>query len=151
MKVFARMVDGPVVAGMLVQARETLGVPGSWHETGARVCFEGVVRRGETDPEQGRSRELEALDYEAYEPMAQQGLAELTRSVGARHGLHAILALHSRGRVGVGEVSFLLEVHAAHRAPAIAALSEFIDTLKRDLPIWKRPVWSGESVEQQLR
>lgn len=141
MRVVARMVEGPVTAEMHAQARVACGVDAA--ETGARVSFEGVVRRGENDPQRGVSRDLEALDYEAYEPMAAQGLAELAGAIGARHGLQSIVALHSRGRVRVGEVSFLLEVHAAHRAPALAAMTEFIDALKRDVPIWKKPVWAA--------
>lgn len=144
MTIVARMVDGPVTAEMHAQARAAGGLDGALAETGARVRFEGVVRRGEADPQQDRVRPLEALDYEAYEPMAEQGLTELARAVGARHALQGVVALHSRGRVRVGEVSFLLEVHAAHRAPALAAMSEFIDALKRDVPIWKRPVWARD-------
>lgn len=144
MKVVARMVDGPVTAEMQAQARAAVGLCDAHEETGARVCFEGLVRRGEPDPRQDRVRGLEALDYEAYEPMAEQGLAELARTVGARHALQGIVVLHSRGRVQVGEVSFVLVLHAAHRAPALAAMSEFIDALKRDVPIWKRPVWARD-------
>lgn len=144
MKVVARMVDGPVTAELAAQARAAGGLCGAPDETGARVHFEGVVRRGETDPQQDRVRALEALDYEAYEPMAEQGLAELARTVGARHALQGVVALHSRGRVRVGEVSFVLEMHAAHRAPALAAMSDFIDALKRDVPIWKKPVWARD-------
>jgi molybdopterin synthase catalytic subunit len=144
MKVVARMVDGPVTAELAAQARAAGGLCGAPDATGARVHFEGVVRRGETDPQQDRVRALEALDYEAYEPMAEQGLAELARTVGARHALQGVVALHSRGRVRVGEVSFVLEMHAAHRAPALAAMSEFIDALKRDVPIWKKPVWARD-------
>jgi molybdopterin synthase catalytic subunit len=149
MRIVARMVEGPVTAEMHAQARATGEPDGAPAETGARVRFEGVVRQGEADPQQDRVRELDALDYEAYEPMAAQGLTELARAIGARHGLRAIVALHSRGRVRVGEVSFLLEVHAAHRAPALAAMTEFIDALKREVPIWKRPVWA-DSGQQQL-
>ncbi|MBM4007074.1 MAG: molybdenum cofactor biosynthesis protein MoaE [Planctomycetes bacterium] len=143
MRVVTRIVEGPVIAENLAQARADRDLAGAPDETGARVSFEGVVRRRENDPHQDRVRTLEALDYEVYESMAEQGLATLAHSIGTRHGLQAIVALHSRGRVRVGEVSFVLEVHAAHRAPAIAAMTEFIDALKRDVPIWKRPVWAG--------
>jgi molybdopterin synthase catalytic subunit len=61
--------------------------------------------------------------------------------VAARHGLAALVTLHSRGRVGVGEVSFVLEVAAPHRAETLTAVSDFIDRLKQDVPIWKRAVW----------
>ena len=144
MKVVASMVEGPVTAEIHAQACATGGFDGAPDETGARVRFEGVVRRGETDPQQDRVRALEALDYETYEPMAERALVELARTIGTRHALQGVVALHSRGRVRVGEVSFVLELHAAHRAPALAAMSEFIDALKRDVPIWKKPVWARD-------
>ena len=74
MKVVARMVEGPVTAEIHAQACVACGLDGAPDETGARVRFEGVVRRGETDPQQDRVRALEALDYEAYEPMAVKAL-----------------------------------------------------------------------------
>jgi molybdopterin synthase catalytic subunit len=37
----------------------------------------------------------------------------------------------------VGQRSFRLTVHARHRAESLAAVGEFIDRMKRDVPIWK--------------
>lgn|GEM_PF-911145 len=111
---------------------------------GAVVRFEGVVRELEPSAT-GTSdeRTLIALDYETYDPMAQRELESLARSVASEHGLLSIVVLHSRGRVAVGETSFLLTVTAPHRAEALRALGEFIDRLKQDVPIWKRPVWAS--------
>jgi molybdopterin synthase catalytic subunit len=102
---------------------------------GALLCFEGVVR----PTEDGRA--LIALDYEAYEPMAQQQLDALGRHIVERHGLLALQVEHSRGRVPVGLVAFRLRVASAHRQEGLAAMEEFIDRMKRDVPIWKTPVF----------
>ncbi|NBX25463.1 MAG: molybdenum cofactor biosynthesis protein MoaE [Planctomycetes bacterium] len=131
MSVQARIVDGPLDP----QAPEAS--PGS----GAVLRFEGVVRPVEPQGPGGAPRELAALHYETYDPMAERSLAALATEMLARHRVHAIRVLHSRGRVSAGAISFTLEVRAAHRAEAIAALTEFIDRMKRDVPIWKRPVW----------
>lgn len=106
-----------------------------WAGAGAVVVFEGVVR----EMEQGRA--LDGLEYQAYEPMAGTMLARIGGDVAARHGLIAMHIAHSRGRVAVGGVSFRLVVASAHRKEALAAMDEFIDRLKRDVPIWKRPIW----------
>jgi len=106
---------------------------------GAVVCFEGVVRPDED------GRTIEALHYQTYEPMVQTMLREIAADVLKKHGLVSITVDHSRGRVVVGEVSFRLIVEAGHRKPALAAMDEFIDRLKKDVPIWKRAVWAGES------
>ena len=134
------IIDGPVTAELESAQRLASVAP---HQTGAILRFAGVVRELET-PAAGQPPGLiSALDYDAYEPMATRELARIADEVAQRHALHAITALHSRGRVPAGSVSFVLVVHAAHRGPAIAAMSEFIDRLKQDVPIWKRPVWAS--------
>ncbi len=101
---------------------------------GASVLFEGIVRPTETgDP-------IAALRYQAYEPMAQRQLRNIAEDVVQRFGLRRLHVHHSRGRVGVGECSFRLLVESPHRKEALAAMDEFIDRLKRDVPIWKSPV-----------
>lgn len=109
---------------------------------GAAIRFEGIVRRGEPrEDDAGREHDLLALDYQTYDPMAERELLALARDVAERHGLVAMAALHSRGRVAVGEVSFVLIAEGIHRAEVLAAMTEFIDRLKQDVPIWKCPVW----------
>jgi molybdopterin synthase catalytic subunit len=98
---------------------------------GAAIVFDGVVRADEG------GRIIRALAYEVYEPMASNMLTELGREMLAKHGLVAIMVEHSRGEVPVGQLSFRLTVHALHRAEALAAVGEFIDRMKRDVPIWK--------------
>lgn len=105
-------------------------------DAGASVRFEGIVRRLEA------GRELAALLYQIYEPMATREFDRLACDVAQRHSLVSLVAVHSRGRVDVGATSFILEVRAAHRAEAIVALGEFIDRMKQDVPIWKRPIWA---------
>ena len=98
---------------------------------GAAVTFAGLVR----PLEDGRT--ILALDYEVYEPMACRVLDELAGEMIETHGLLGIVVEHSRGRVGVGECSFRLQISAPHRQEALAAMMEFIDRMKRDVPIWK--------------
>lgn len=99
---------------------------------GAVVVFEGIVR-GEED-----GRPIEHLVYGAYEPMAQAQLGHIREQLLAKHGLLGLWVWHSRGSVPVGACSFRLVVASAHRKEALAAMDEFIDLLKRDVPIWKR-------------
>lgn len=101
---------------------------------GALLRFEGIVR----DEEAGSP--IAGLDYEVYEPMARRMLEHLGEEVRIRHGVKTVIVEHSRGRVRVGECSFRLTILAAHRTEALAATGEFIDRLKRDVPIWKRAV-----------
>jgi molybdopterin synthase catalytic subunit len=54
------------------------------------------------------------------------------------------VAIHHRvGRVEIGEASVVIAVSAPHRAPALAACAEAIDTLKEIVPVWKKEVYEG--------
>lgn len=101
---------------------------------GALVCFEGVAR----PQEDGRS--ISALDYEAYEPMASRMLRQIADQMVSRHGLLGLCVEHSTGRVAAGERSFRLRIASRHRKEALAAMDEFIDRMKKDVPIWKSVV-----------
>ena len=98
---------------------------------GALLAFEGIVR-----PLEG-GRPIAALDYEAYQPMAETQLRRLGEEMVREHGLLALRVEHSRGRVAAGECSFRLRVASRHRPEALRAAEQFIDRMKRDVPIWK--------------
>ena len=74
--------------------------------------------------------------------MTTRELSRLARRVMDDHGLERMAIRHSVGDVAVGEVSFQLRVESAHRKAALAAMDDFIDAMKRDVPLWKTPVWS---------
>jgi molybdopterin converting factor subunit 1 len=93
---------------------------------GAIVTFTGVTR------------EIPALQYEAYVEMAQRKLAQIANAAVTRHGLCAAAVEHRIGEVALSEPSVLVAVSAPHRGEAFAGAREIIDTLKAQAPIWKR-------------
>ena len=101
---------------------------------GAIVLFEGLVRPLEN------VRTIRGLSYEAYEPMARDMLIAIGEELVRRHGLVAVCVEHSKGLVLVGECSFRLQIAGRHRQESLAAMSEFIDRLKQEVPIWKTAV-----------
>lgn len=98
---------------------------------------------------QGTTRDVERLDYEAYEPMASERIAAILGEVATAHEVEGIAAEHRTGPVPLGEPSVVVAVAAAHRGPAFAAARQAIDRIKAEAPIWKREVTSecGEWVE----
>jgi molybdopterin synthase catalytic subunit len=95
---------------------------------------------------QGTTRDVERLDYEAYQPMAEEKIAVILADVLARHEIEGAAAEHRIGPVPRGEPSVVVAVAAAHRGPAFAAAREAIDQIKAEAPIWKREV-EGERAE----
>ncbi len=101
-------------------------------EDGAVVSFQGVVRN------HSRGRATLFLDYESYEPMALQMMAQIGRELAERHGLGRIAIVHRLGRLRIGEISVVVMAAAPHREAAFRAVMEGIDRLKRSVPIWKK-------------
>jgi molybdopterin converting factor subunit 1 len=89
---------------------------------------------------QGTTRDVDRLDYEAYEPMAEEKIAAILAELLNRHEIEGAAAEHRTGAVPRGEPSVVVAIAAAHRAPAFAAAREAIDRIKAEAPIWKREV-----------
>ena len=106
-------------------------------EAGAVASFVGTVRRS------SRGRDVQYLDYEAFEEMAEPMLRRLADELTARHSLTAVAIHHRIGRVEIGEASVVIAVSAPHRAAALDACREAIDTLKETIPLWKKEVYAG--------
>lgn len=106
-------------------------------DCGAVVLFSGTVR----DHAEGR-RDVQYLEYEAYDEMVVPKLAEIAAEARARWPqLGRIALVHRVGRLGLGESSVVAAVSAPHRPEAFAAARFAIDALKVSVPVWKREVW----------
>ena len=92
---------------------------------------------------QSRGRTVHYLDYEAYGGMAEDVMADIAAELKRKHDLCEVAITHRVGRVDIGELSVVIAVSAPHRAAALAACKEAIDTLKQTVPLWKKEVYEG--------
>lgn len=112
-------------------------------EVGASVLFVGTVRR------HSHGREIERVDYQAYEPMTSRELEKITDAVLAETGATDLRLVHRHGTIPLGEVTIVIAAAAPHREQAFAACRAAIERVKVDVPIWKRemtadgPFWEG--------
>lgn len=106
-------------------------------DAGGVAAFVGTVRR------RSRDRDVLHLEYEAFEEMAEPMLRELAGALIAKHGLSRVAIHHRIGRVEIGEPSVVIAVSAPHRAAALDACREAIDTLKETIPLWKKEFYAG--------
>jgi MoaE-MoaD fusion protein len=106
-------------------------------QAGAVATFLGTTRV------RSRGRTVLYLEYEAYEGMAEKVMEEIASTLRERYELCRIAIAHRIGRVGIGETSVAIAVSAPHREHALAACKEAIDTLKVDVPLWKKEVYEG--------
>ena len=105
-------------------------------DAGAVATFVGTVRRS------SRGRDVTYLEYEAFEEMAEPMLVRLGAELKAKHDLCEVAIHHRLGRVEIGEPSVVIAVSAPHRAAALEACREAIDTLKGTIPLWKKEVYA---------
>jgi molybdopterin synthase catalytic subunit/molybdopterin converting factor small subunit len=106
-------------------------------EAGAIATFVGTTRVA------SRGRAVLHLDYEVYEGMAEQVMAEIADELKRRYAVLEIAIHHRTGRVEIGEASVVIAVSAAHRQDALAACRDAIDTLKQRVPLWKKEAYEG--------
>jgi molybdopterin synthase catalytic subunit/molybdopterin converting factor small subunit len=132
----------PVSGGAFVLREESLSVEAAIDEVaadeaGAVATFVGSTRV------RSRGRTVTHLEYEAYEGMAEQVMAEIAEELKSRYELCEVAVHHRVGRVGIGERSVVIAVSAPHRADALAACRDAIDSLKERVPLWKKEVYEG--------
>ncbi len=106
-------------------------------DAGAIATFVGTTRS------RSRGRDVVRLEYEAYEGMAEAEMERIAAALRQRHDIVDVAIHHRVGTVEIGETSVVIAVSAAHRAAALEACREAIDTLKQTVPLWKKELYVG--------
>ncbi|WP_435186077.1 molybdopterin synthase [Halobellus sp. EA9] len=101
---------------------------------GAIATFTGRVRTkdGEDDPET-----LE-LTFEKYEGVAEERMREIESELMERDGVQEVVCFHRTGTLRSGEDIVFVVVLAGHREEAFETVSDGINRLKDEVPIFKR-------------
>jgi molybdopterin synthase catalytic subunit len=113
-------------------------------KAGARAEFTGAVRREEQD------RVIAALEYEVYSGMAENVMRAILDDLGRRHPCLFVHVTHRVGIVRVGEAVIHVAAAAQHRAAALSLVTEFMDRLKQEAPIWKVRALSHEELNLKM-
>ncbi len=127
-------------------------------EDGGVVVFVGRTRLTPGTPAPGQEaeaarhagRNVEELEYEAFEPMALAVLGQIADEIEARFDVRRVAIVHRTGAVPLGQPSVVVVAVAPHRDAAFAAARYAIDETKARAPIWKAErfvdghVWIGD-------
>ncbi len=112
---------------------------------GAVATFVGLVR----DHDPSVTGEVVALDYSAH-PDAEAVLRRIAVDAAAADGVLGVAVSHRVGHLEVGEAAIVAAVATAHRALAFDVCRSLVETVKAELPVWKREdlrdgshVWVG--------
>ncbi|KAM5259758.1 molybdopterin synthase catalytic subunit isoform 2-T2 [Hipposideros larvatus] len=99
---------------------------------GAISLFVGTTRNN------FEGKKVISLEYEAYLPMAENEVRKICSNLRQKWPVKHIAVFHRLGLVPVSEASVIIAVSSAHRAASLEAVSYAIDTLKANVPIWKK-------------
>ena len=145
--------ETPFSATILAELADALALP----EDGAVVGFLGRTRSTPGTPAPGQEAEaarhagrtVDALEYEALEPMALATLGTIADEIAERFGVERVAIVHRIGEVPLGDASIAVVAVAPHRDAAFEAARYAIDETKARAPIWKAErfedghVWIG--------
>jgi molybdopterin synthase catalytic subunit len=103
---------------------------------GAETTFVGRVR--DHDPDAATA--VVALEYSAH-PDAEAALNRIAEQAIGDTGAFVAVS-HRVGRLEVGDAAVVIAVASSHRAEAFDVCRAIIETIKSELPVWKRQVES---------
>jgi molybdopterin synthase catalytic subunit len=106
---------------------------------GGLALFVGTTRN------ENEGRQVEQLEYEAYDDMATSEMAAIGAEIRRRWPVLGVAMVHRVGVVPIEEASVAIAIAAPHREEAFAACRYGIDTLKAQVPIWKKEHYADGS------
>lgn len=98
---------------------------------GSFVEFRGVVRGLEN------GEPITALRYEIYPEMAEKVIRDIVNRLAQPTPCLRVVVIHRYGTIPAGETAIYMRVDSAHRGEGFRMLEEFMNRLKKDVPIWK--------------
>ncbi|WP_010136189.1 molybdenum cofactor biosynthesis protein MoaE [Ochrovirga pacifica] len=107
---------------------------------GAHDIFLGQVRADVID-----GKTVAAIDYTAYEEMANEKFHEIRETTFEKFDLTCMHIYHSLGTVKTGEICLFVFVSSPKRKEAIKALEYLVETIKAESPIFGKEIFEDTS------
>lgn len=103
---------------------------------GGHDIFLGQVRADEID-----GKTVSAIDYSAYEEMANQAFHEIREAAFEKFNLTCMHIYHSLGRVNAGEICLFVFTSSAHRKDCFEATRYLVEEIKTKVPVFGKEVF----------
>ena len=107
---------------------------------GAHNIFLGQVRADVID-----GKAVTAIEYTAYEEMAEQSFHEIREAAFAKFDLSCLHIYHSLGTVKTGEICLFVFVSAPRRKVVYEALEFLVEAIKEKAPVFGKELFEDES------
>ena len=114
---------------------ESIAKHSSKTNIGAHTIFLGQVRNDKVE-----GKEVQAIEYSAYEEMAEKEFHLIREEAFATYKLTCMHIYHSIGIVKAGEISLFVFVSAPHREEVFMACADIVTQIKERVPIWGKEI-----------
>ncbi|MEL7148468.1 MAG: molybdenum cofactor biosynthesis protein MoaE [Bacteroidota bacterium] len=130
-------IKGPITPDFVAKSIEKHQVK---TKIGAHDIFLGQVRADVID-----GRTVKAIEFTAYEEMANRSISELKEVCFDKFNLICGHIYHSIGRVETGDVCFFVFTSSAHRPDAFAGTQFLVNEIKKNTPIFGKEIFDDET------
>ena len=130
-------IEGPIAASFI---GESIAKHQSKTSIGAHDIFLGQVRADVID-----GKTVEAIDYSAYEEMAENAIHEIREAAFEKYNLTCMHIYHSLGRVNTGEICLFVFVSAPRRKEVFKAIEFLVEEIKSKVPIFGKEIFEDET------
>lgn len=109
------------------------------HNIGAHNIFLGQVRKDTI-----KSNVVSAIEYSAYEEMANKKITDIRESTFEKFDLTCLHIYHSLGVVEVGQIGFFVFVSSSRRKNVYDATKFIVDMIKNTVPIFGKEIFENK-------
>lgn len=114
-------------------------------QLGAHDIFLGQIRADSID-----GKEVIAIEYSAYQEMANKLFNEIGHHAIERFGLGNLMICHSLGMVNVGEVCLFVMASSEHRKAAFEGLQYVVEEIKKEVPVFGKEVFKDDTYKWKV-
>ena len=107
---------------------------------GAHNIFLGQVRADKID-----NKIITAIDYSAYEDMANAKFHEIREEAFNKFDLNCMHIYHSLGKVYVGEICMFVFVSSPKRKEVFKAIEFIVEAIKANVPVFGKEIFEDET------
>jgi molybdopterin synthase catalytic subunit len=130
-------VNGPITPDFIANS---IAKHSTKTDIGAHDIFLGQVRSDVID-----DKTVVAINYEAYQDMADELFYEIREDAFAKYDLVCMHIYHSLGVVKAGEICLFVFVSSKHRKEAFDACQDIVEQIKAMTPIWGKEIFEDDS------
>lgn len=112
---------------------------------GAHNIFLGQVRADQIE-----GKKVAAIEYSAYENMANQKFNEIREATFNKFELTCMHIYHSLGKVEVGEICLFVFVSSPHRKEVFDALHYVVEEIKKEVPVFGKELFEDDSYQWKV-